>query len=300
MANTFLTPSVIAARGLATLYNTIVLAQLVWRDFDSDFAGKHGDTITIRKPATFTAEEFNQSTGVTMQTATEAGVPLTLNKIANVSFPVTDKEMSLNIEDFSGQLLIPAMEAVAQKIDGDIAEQLVLAAIAQNAVVHIGSGEANAVARNARTILSRKRLPITDRFMVTSPEGTNALLGDKLLIRVNESGSTDALREAQLGRLLGFDAYESQVFGEGTGQRGVADGAAFHRTAVTLAVRPLDSPKGLPASQVSVQNYRSLSMRVTYDYNNRFKQDEVSVDLLYGVARTRDEGAVELDFGQGS
>ncbi len=40
MANRFITTHVIAARGLATLYNTIVLAGLVWRDFDADFRGK--------------------------------------------------------------------------------------------------------------------------------------------------------------------------------------------------------------------------------------------------------------------
>lgn len=43
MANTLLTPSMIARRALATLYNQTVMAQLVWRDYEPEFAGKIGE-----------------------------------------------------------------------------------------------------------------------------------------------------------------------------------------------------------------------------------------------------------------
>src|SRR4051812_20307483 len=101
MANEFITPTVIARTAVATLYNALVLAQLVWRDFDSDFAGKQGNQINIRKPAVFTAEEFNRSKGVTTQTITEDEVPLSLDTIANVTVAVTDEEMTLDIADFA-------------------------------------------------------------------------------------------------------------------------------------------------------------------------------------------------------
>src|SRR3954453_22390489 len=63
-ANDLITPSVIARLGLATLYNNFVLAGLVWRDFDPEFRAKVGDTITIRKPAVFTARNFVRATGI--------------------------------------------------------------------------------------------------------------------------------------------------------------------------------------------------------------------------------------------
>ncbi|MFE0517319.1 P22 phage major capsid protein family protein, partial [Streptomyces sp. NPDC058964] len=74
MANTFLTPDLIATRALATLYDTTVMAQLVHRDYDSDFRGRVGDTVTVRKPAVFTAQEFNRSTGIQPQDAVEGSV----------------------------------------------------------------------------------------------------------------------------------------------------------------------------------------------------------------------------------
>jgi P22 coat protein - gene protein 5 len=300
MANTFITPSVIARTGLATLYNTIVLAGLVWRDFDSDFSGKQGDTITIRKPATFDVEEFDRSKGITLQDVVEDSTDVKLDTIANVSFPVTDEQMTLEIDDFQGRLLNPAMEAIAQKVDGDLANALVAAAESEGQLAAKGGEPANFAFRGARTILSRNNLPVTGRVAVLSPEGISVSLGDPLLIKANESGSTDALREANIGRLLGLDTYESQTFGAGPGPRGSADGVAFHRTAVTLATRPLQAPRGVAASQVEIASFRGLSLRVVYAYNNTFKQDEISLDMLYGIADTRPEAAVELDFGQGS
>ena len=301
MPNDFITPSVIARRGLATLYNTTVLGNLVWRDFDPDFTGKQGDTVTIRKPAVFTAEEFSRSAGVTIQNADEDSTTVVLNKIANVSFAVTDEEMTLEVEDFENQLLVPAMEAIIQKVDGDLAEALIDAAEGSGGG---GTATMDSVASDAvieaRTKLGRNKLPTSDRHAVLSPEGAGVALADDLFVEADKSGATDALREGSIGRVFGFDTYESQVFGLGSGDKGVADGVAFHRSAVTLAVRPLDVPRGLPSDKVAVENFKGLSLRTTYSYNSNKKQDEVSCDLLYGIAATRPAGAVQMSFGQGS
>lgn len=311
MPNTFIVPSIIARLGIATLYNTIVLAGLVWRDFDADFTGKQGDTITVRKPAVFTAETFDQTARTTTwQDATEDSVPIQLDTLKHVPFHVTDEQMTLDIVDFQAQLLNPAMEALAQGIDADLAEELVVAAQTHVTSAPAGGGArlaskgvsdpANKAYRDARRILSRNKLPTNERYAVLSPEGVSETLSDELLVKVNESGTTDALREAILGRIYGIDTYESQVYGVGGGKRGVADGVVFHRSSVVLAARPLQAPRGVPAQQVSVANYKSLSLRTIYSYDPEAKMDQVVIDMLYGLKATRPEGAVELDFGQGS
>jgi hypothetical protein len=308
--NTFITPQVIASRGLATLYNTIVLAGLIARDYDADFSGKQGDTVTVRKPAVFTAEEFDRTTGVTIQDAIEDSIAVVLDTIANVSFRVTDEQMTLELENFEERLLVPAMEAIAQKMDGDLAEALVDAANqnvgaespAGNPRVASATGAtpAHKAFTQARTILTRNLLPSSQRYAILSPEAVGKVLDDDLLVKVNESGSTQALREAQIGRLMGFDSYEAPVFGRGPNDRGQADGVAFHRAAVVLASRPLQLPRGTGSGQASVQAFKNISLRVVYAYNHTYKQDEVSVDTLYGINAVREQGAVELDFGQGS
>ena len=117
MANKILTPSIIAKEALMVLRNNAVMANLVYRDYSNDFAAV-GDTITIRKPATFKANEYNGS--IEVQDATETGVKVVMNKLLDVSFAVTSKEMTLDISDFSNQLIVPAMQAFADKIDSSI------------------------------------------------------------------------------------------------------------------------------------------------------------------------------------
>lgn len=303
MPNTFITPSVIASRGLATLYNNSILAGLVWRDFDAEFTGKVGDTITIRKPAVFEADLFDTTARTTdWQDATEDSVALVLDRIRHVPFLVTDEQMTLEISNFQEQLLDPAMQALVQGIDGDIAEGLVDAAegAGGGGTIVQGSEPGNYPFRKAREKLTRNKLPLMDRHAALSPEATTEVLGDELLVAVDKSGATDALREAIVGRVFGFETYETQVLGYGANDAGQADGVAWHRSAYVLAVRPLQKPRGVAQENYSVQNFKGLSLRVIYSYNPDAKQDQVTVDIMYGRKATRPEGVVELDFGQGS
>lgn len=302
MANTFITPKIIASTGIATLYNTIVLAGLVWRDFDGDFTGKQGDTITVRKPAILEALDFDQvARTTTYQDATEDSVDVTLDHLSHVPFYVTDEQTTLEISDYEMQLLNPAMEALAQKVDGELAEGLVEAAQGEGQLASKASEEkASSSFRAARAIEGRRKLPQTERYSVVSPEAASDVLGDPLIIEAQRAGTTEALRNAVMGRLLGFQTYESQVFGDGAGVKGVADGVAFHKTAITLATRPLSTPRGVAEENIATRDYKGLSLRVIYSYDHDAKMDKVTVDMLYGIAETRPEGSVELDFGQGS
>jgi hypothetical protein len=308
MANTYITPSLIAGRALATLYNTIVLAGLVWREFDADFTGKQGDTVTVRKPAVFTATDFDRSNGVTLQQVTENSTDVTLDTIPDMAVAVTDEEMTLEIDDFGERILTPMMEAVAQKIDAELAEQLVDAAEGAGGGGTVNKSDDPASVDRPRYVfaqamakLSRNKLPAANRYAVLSPEGHADVLLEDLFVAVDSSGSTDGLRNAVIGRAYGFETYGSiQAFGVGGGDAGVADGVAFHRDAVVLATRTLAQPKGLAPDQYSVQNYKGLGLRVTYDWNSSKKQDEVAVDILYGIGTLRPEAAVQLNLGQGS
>ena len=55
MANTIITPSIIAKVGLAQLENNLVMGKKVYRDYSREFV-KVGDTISVRRPVKFTAQ----------------------------------------------------------------------------------------------------------------------------------------------------------------------------------------------------------------------------------------------------
>ena len=267
MANTFLTPALIATRGLATLYETTVMPQLVHRDFDADFRGRQGDTVTVRKPAVFTAGEFNRGTGIVPQNATEGSVDVTLNHFADVSFTVTTEQLTLEIEDFGTQLLDPAMEAIAQKIDRD------LLALRDDIVQTAGATTGRTlndpeILIDAGTVLNQAKVPTTERRAVIGPVTNGEWLSKDVLKLVNESGSTEALREAYIGRrLFGFDPYMTQNVTE------PEEGVAFHRTAFALVMRPLEQTPGV--QDIAIMNYKGFSLRVVYDYDIKYKQTVV-------------------------
>jgi hypothetical protein len=284
MANAILTPDVIAQAALANLYETTVMAALVHRDYEDVFANAVGDTITIRKPATFVAMEYNRSAGITVQDANESGIPMTLNHFADVSFAVTSEDLTLKITDFSERLLTPAMEAIAQKIDRD------LLALRSDIVLQVGttSGELwndPRVLVAAGRELTKKSVPPSQRSAVVGPATAAEWLKGDLLSRADARGDTEGLHEASLGRrLYGFDPYETNnitVPTPGTGISTTEVGVAFHKTAFALAVRPLALPRG--AANAAIANYKGYGLRVIYGYDMDKKQDVISIDVLYGT-----------------
>ncbi|MBZ6250567.1 hypothetical protein KVH27_19565 [Streptomyces olivaceus] len=299
MANTFLTPDLIATRALATLYESTHMAQLVHRDYEADFAGRQGDTITVRKPAVFTASEFNRTTGIVPQNATESGIAVTLNHLPDVSFTVTTEQLNLEINDFGEQLLDPAMEAIAQKIDRD------LLALRDDVTQTVGAVAENTGGENynypngqypwsdsrvlieAGALLDTRNVPASDRNVVVGPRTKARWMAEKIWRAANERGATVGLTEAQFGaRASGFMPYMSQnVAGPaadpGEGEPTTEVDVAFHKTAFALVTRTLEVPPG--AQDATIMNYKGFALRVVYDYDIKYKQTVVSVDCLYGT-----------------
>ena len=293
MVNTLLTPDVIAAKALATLYENLTMLPLVYTDVSSDFSrSKVGSVVNVRKPATFTANEFDRASGITIQNATETSVPVTLDKIADVSFAVTSEDLTLHLEDFAAQLLAPATEAIAQKIDRDIL------ALKSNVTQVAGSvADTDPFAwKNpealieADRLLNIKNVPPSERAAVVGPTTRANWLNSDIIKFADKSGSTDALRRGSIGSgLFGFDAYMTQNVGQpkATGDQVIGDpttevGVAFHKTAFAFASAPLALPSDT-GEWAATQSYKGLNLRVVKSYDISKKQDVISVDVLYGV-----------------
>jgi hypothetical protein len=206
MGNILLTPSIIARESLMVLQNNLVLGGLVYKDYSPEFANV-GDTITVRKPATFVVNEFGGNS-IKIQTAKESGIPVTLDKHLDLSFSVTSKDLSLNIVDFSTQFLVPAMQAFAQDVDSRIASLYV--------DVPYVTGTSGITPSNVssitgtRKVLNDNKAPLPGRNLVIDTAADAKLLELDTFNRVDASGSASALQEAQLGRKLGFDIYTDQ------------------------------------------------------------------------------------------
>ena len=206
MGNTFLTPEIIAKESLMVLRNNAVMANLVHRDYSDEFVAGVGDKITIRKPAKFTANEF--SNNISIQDATEGSTDITMDKHLDVSFAVTSKQLTMDIEDFSKQLLVPAMQAFNDKIDSYLIN---LQAEVANRVAHSSGAISPTDIIEARKMLTKSAAPLTDRRLVIGADAEADLLSSSLFISAEQVGDNGtALREASIGRKFGFDTYVDQ------------------------------------------------------------------------------------------
>lgn len=309
MANTFINIGKIARMALAVLYEKTLMAQLVYRDYESELGAKFGDTITIRKPATFVANVFDPATGIVIQDATETSTSMTMNRIYDVSFEITDKDLTFNVDDIRDRILTPAMEAIAQRVDRD------LIALALSTGVTTAFGVEGTPSTNPTDLVQLGKLlnvalaPTEGRFTVlTNDVGAN-YSSNALMINADQRGDTEGIREASLGRKFGFDNHMSTNFPAGaitdvnmiTGAGGptvaataVGDSFAMHRNAIAFATRTLEKPDGLPSELVATVNHGGLALRVIKGYNQTFKKSVYSVDMLCGAKLLRPEHIVRL------
>jgi hypothetical protein len=207
MPNTLITPTNVSKAALGFWQESNVLCSLFNRVYETEFGGGAGDTITIRKQASLTAAAFNRGTGVVVQDITEGSLTVTVDTIYDVTVQITQEQWDFDLMDFNWQVAEPAGRALSRQ-----AEKLVSNALDAHATT-ADLDPANPVKSiiGARTVLNKREVPLEDRFMIVGSDTAALLLADPLFLKANENGSDQALRAAQLGRILGMDVYESVV-----------------------------------------------------------------------------------------
>lgn len=205
MGNTILTPDIIAKEALMQLESNLVMAGLVHRDYSKEFVNV-GDTITIRKPAKFVAKNFLGQ--VEEQDLSEGSTTVKMDRYRDITVPITSKEMTLDISDFSEQVVKPAMSAIAEAIDGDI-----LAVGIQNASnkVSISGTPAITDLANVGKALDKKKAPRDNlRNLVLGVDSTYKYNTLTNFTDISASGSSEALRDSTIGKAFTMNTYMSQ------------------------------------------------------------------------------------------
>ncbi|MEV4127146.1 P22 phage major capsid protein family protein [Nocardia sp. NPDC049707] len=291
MANTLLTPSVIARQALANLYENLCMVPTVYTDVSQEWTGrKIGATVKIRKPTTFVANDFNPaSPSITLQNATETSVDVTLDTHKDVSFAISVQDLTLRLEDFDQQFLMPAAEALAQSVDRAIIATMKGASGFTQVAGDTGTNtwDKPEVLIEADRLLNIKNVPASERSAVIGPSARAKWQATDWLKFAEHSGSTDVLREGYLGRrLLGFDPYMTQNIVQAadtpaTGQPTTEVGLAYHRSSTAFASATLDLPTD--NTWAAIESYKGLSLRLVKQYDMNKKSDIISLDILFGT-----------------
>lgn len=278
-----LTAQGISAIALELLTQTIVLPRTVTMVPGAEFAGSNGDTITVRVPQPGASRtQASKSQTIVYDDVDEVPVEVTLNHEYKAK-RISDQEASLELEDFARQITRVQVAAVATGAENWLG-------IAMNSLAadidSINAEDQDSVRNScllARQMLSEANCPPGDRFLACSPEFATAVLKLDEFTRADAAGSTDALREAVIGRWRGFTAVESNAVEPGTA-------VAYHRSGFVFANRVPPSPRGATDS-AAVTGPGGLGMRQIFQYDASVLSDSSVVSTFVGASVVSDNEA---------
>ena len=205
MANTVITPTIIAKEALMQLENNLVMANQVHREYRKEFDGSTGSTVSIRKPVKFTTS--NGATRVN-QDVEEKTTSISVDQRKHVSWKFSTQDLTLSIEDYSERYIKPAMITLANTVDKSL---FGLYSNVWNSVGTPGTTPANfaALAASAQR-LDEMAVGMDNRCMTLTPAAGYAIAGNQLTLEAMGDKSKTAYQEAMIGKIAKFSTFSTQ------------------------------------------------------------------------------------------
>lgn len=213
MAISAFIPEVWSAALMEGLKKTLVFGDICNRDYEGEIRSG-GDTVRITSISRPTVGTYTPgSTTITPQQLVDAQRTLVVDQVKYWAFQVDDVNQRQAAGDVIGAATREAAYALADVIDQYIAG-LYTGISATNAV---NSGSAvtgltttpsdvwDKVLVPLAVKLDEANVPREGRFAVIPPWVQGSLVRDSRFVKVNESGTSEGLRNAQVGRAAGFD-----------------------------------------------------------------------------------------------
>ena len=225
MANTIITPSIIAKEALVQLENSLVMGNRVHREYKKEFA-KVGDSISIRKPVKFYTA--NGATRVN-QDVEEKSTTLTVDQRKHVSWNFSTQDLTLSIEQYSERYIKPAMITLANTMDRSLHG---LYKKVFNSVGTPGSTpDSFADVALAAQRMDEMAVLSDQRSLVMNPAAAYKLAANQTTLEAVGTMGKSAYERAAIGQIAMFDTYSTQnvqnhtVGTHDTGSTPLVDGA---------------------------------------------------------------------------
>lgn len=276
MANDFYTPEQAAGVALRMVEADQYLSALVARNIvDPLKGGGSGRVVEIPLPNGLIARDRNvddKTTALIFDELKETRITVTAGASAYSGVTLSDGDLSLNLADFSRQVLRPQVDAVVEKVEAAVATAI--RNIPINTSVKWDAAHPEKTFTAIRKALRLRGVPQNGIQCVVGVNVYAALLDANLLVDASSSGSTEALREGQIGRLRGFTIAESTRVGDD-------EIIAFHRDAFSLTVKAPVAPAGAAFSAAVTGN--GYALRYLRGFDITVANERSLVDTMYAV-----------------
>jgi len=213
MAITKFIPQIWNAQMLLDFRETATAANTVNRSYEGD--ATKGNTVKITSAVNVAIADYKAAGRLTSASAvSDTGLDLLIDQEKSFDFYVDDIDRAQAAGSF-GAYTLSAAEGLAEDADKFILALALTGALAGNvtaagAAVTTGDAALN-ILRDLRLKLNKQLVPKTNRVAYVNAEFEAILLeASSKLTQVDKSGSPAGLREASVGRILGFDVVTSE------------------------------------------------------------------------------------------
>lgn len=203
MGNTIITPQVIAKEALMQLENNLILGRLCHTDYKKEFV-KKGSTVSIRTPIRFVASDGAARVN---QDVSETTTNIVINKQKHVSWNFSSTELTLSVEQYSERYIKPAMIAIANQIETNIAE-LYKEVPCYTGVAGTTPAAFSTIA-GAAQLLDEAAVPDQDRHLVLNPAAKWSM-ADVIKGYYNPQMIEKAVRQGFIGNIANCLVYGTQ------------------------------------------------------------------------------------------
>lgn len=292
MAITLFSPQQAARATLSSLRYLTNLPRTVRQDFSNEFVAGRGQTVNVLGPISagtakvYTAANRTARDAIQFNDITQAWFPVTLTDQVYNAVRLPDDFATFTLEDMTRQVLRPQAESVVDALAAPlIAQMTAIVTDASIPTVAADGSNIRQVLIKARQVLNERKIPAADRWFAVGSDIEAAILSDTLLQKVNESGSSEVLRNATIGRLFGFTIVADPTLPSDFG-------VAYHRDAFAHVTRPSRQPDGAAFSASVAQD--GYALRWIQHYNPLQLEDQSVVDTFFGATTLDANRAVSV------
>lgn len=296
MAITLFNPTQAARATLTSLRYLTNLPRTVRQDFSNEFVAGRGQTVNVLGPISagaakvYTPANRTARDPIQFNDITQAWFPVTLDQQVYNAVRLPDDFATFTLEDMTRQVLRPQAESVVDALAAPlIAQMTAIATVGDIPAVAADGSNIRQVLIKARQVLNERKIPAADRWFAVGSDIEAAILSDTLLQKVNESGSSEVLRNATIGRLFGFTIVADPTL--------PSDFAiAYHRDAFAHVTRPSRQPDGAAFSASVAQD--GYALRWIQHYNPLQLEDQSVVDTFFGATTLDANRAVSVKLAE--
>jgi hypothetical protein len=286
MANVTIKAEEVIDAAELSLSREVVLPKLVWTDLTREnFVGAKDDTVTLRLPgvATATVRTLRSTDDVTFNELEETPVDVTLDKDVSVDLKSSLVEQTLDLIPFSQRFIVPATKAQAIGVEDVIAAALDGATPVDTVSWNGDDSTIKTAIIGARKVLNQGNVPKTNRTLLCGANAEATLLEYLTSISASLNGSTvdNALGEATIGRLLGFNVVTSNAIDEDALYAFAPYAVAFIGFGPTIPAGAVDGAHGTA---------EGVGFSIIQDYDPVKRSDRLSVQTYVGATSVEIDG----------